>query len=196
LSFEIITAVAAVGTFLVIAATAGAAFVQLRHLSGSNSISALTESREILESAEFAAAQRFVAYTLPELLKDPAVREQLGESPTPEELRPMIQVGNFFESLGGFIRHGIVDRDIAISLWSAVVIRNWECLAPALAIMRRTSGPSLWEQFEYLTRISHEWTEAHQHGDYPPGVAHMPLTDVWLDADNAAENTAKSLQRG
>ena len=139
------------------------------------------------DSAEFAAAQRFVAYTLPEILKDPAVREQLKESPTPEELRPMIQVGNFFESLGGFIRHGIVDRDIAISLWSAVVIRNWECLAPALAIMRRTSGPALWEQFEYLTRISHEWTEAHQHGDYPPGVAHMPVTDVWLDADRPAE---------
>lgn len=187
MSFEVITAVAAVGTFLVIAATAVAAFVQLRHLSGSNSISALTESREILESAEFAAAQRFVAYTLPELLKDPAVRAQLNESPTPEELRPVIQVGNFFESLGGFIRHGIVDRDIAVSLWSSVVIRNWECLAPALAIMRRTSGPSLWEQFEYLARVSKDWIDSHPRGDYPAGVAHMPVTDVWLDADRASE---------
>ena len=187
MSFEVITAVAAVGTFLVIAATAVAAFVQLRHLSGSNSISALTESREILESAEFAAAQRFVAYTLPELLKDPAVREQLKESPTPEELRPMIQVGNFFESLGGFIRHGIVDREIAVSLWSSVVVRNWECLAPALAIMRRTSGPLLWEQFEYLARISQDWNDAHKQGDYPTGVAHMPVPDVWLDADRDAQ---------
>jgi Tfp pilus assembly protein PilE len=52
-SLELITTLASIGTLLVIAATAFAAFVQLRHLSGSNSITALTESREVLESTEF-----------------------------------------------------------------------------------------------------------------------------------------------
>jgi hypothetical protein len=171
--------------------------VQLRHLSGSNSITALTECREILESAEFAAAQRFVSFKLPELLKDPVIRYRLRESPTPEELRPMIVVGNFFESLGGFIRHGVVDRDIALSLWSGVVLRNWEALAPALAIMRRYDGPGVWEQFEYLARMSHDYADARRDGDYPSGVERMPLTDVWLEADKAAEpGGASFLKRG
>lgn len=187
MSLELVTALASIGTFLVIAATAVAAFVQLRHLSGSNSITALTESREVLESAEFAAAQRFVAFKLPELLKDPAVRQRLTRSPIDEELRPVNVVGNFFEALGSFIRHGIVDKEVAISLWAAVVVRNWELLGPALAIMRRTSGPALWDQFEYLARISQVWLDSHEQGDFPAGVAHMPLTDVWQDADRRSD---------
>ncbi len=183
MSLELVTALASIGTFLVIAATAAAAFVQLRHLSSSNSISALTESREVLESAEFAAAQRVVAFELPELLKDPAVRQRLNISPVDEQLRPIVVVGNFFESLGSFIRHGIIDKEVAVSLWSDVVLRNWENLGPALAIMRRVSGPVLWDQFEYLARVSQEWIDAHEQGDYPTGVAHLPLKDVWLEAD-------------
>lgn len=183
MSLELITTLASIGTLLVIAATAVAAFVQLRHLSGSNSISALTESREVLESPEFAEAQRFVAYDLPELLKDPEVRHRLLKSPLDEQLRPVTVVGNFFESLGTFVRHGIIDREICTSLWAAVVVRNWQALGPALAIMRRVDGPALWDQFEYLARICQEWTVNHPQGDYPAGVAHMPLEDVWLKAD-------------
>jgi hypothetical protein len=186
LSLELITTIASIGTFVVIGATAIAAFVQLRHLSGSNSINALTEARELLESAEFAAAQRFVAHELPELLKDPVVRHQLQfESPLPERLQPVNIVGNFFEGLGSFVRHGIIDREIATSLWAAVVVRTWKRLGPALAIMRRTQGPALWDQFEYLARISQMWLDRHQDGDYPPGVQHMPLPDAWLEADSA-----------
>lgn len=49
--------------------------------------------------------------------------------------------------------------------------------------MRRSAGPALWDQFEYLARISQEWLDSHEDGDYPAGVAHMPLKDVWLEAD-------------
>lgn len=184
MSLELVATLASIGTLLVIAATAVAAFVQLRHLSGSNSISALTESREVLESAEFAAAQRFVAYELPELLKDPAVRHELvTASPLSERLRAITVVGNFFESLGTFVRHGVIDREIATSLWAGLVLRSWERLGPALAILRRVYGPALWDQFEYLARISQDWLDRHPQGAYPPGVAHMPLQDVWLEAD-------------
>lgn len=184
MSLELIAALSSVGTFIVIAATAVAAFFQLRHMSGSNSITALTEAREVLESAEFAAAMRFVARELPELLKDPEIRRQLGDaSPTPERLRPVTVVGNFFEALGSFARHNIIDKEVAISLWSSVVIANWERLRPALAIMRRTAGPALWEQFEYLAKISNDWVAAHPNGSYPPGIAHMPVPDVWLEED-------------
>jgi hypothetical protein len=189
MSLELVATLASIGTLLVIGATAVAAFVQLRHLSGSNSISALTESREVLESAEFAAAQRFVGFELTELLKDPAVRSRLAVSPLDEQLRPIGVVGNFFESLGTFVRHGIIDREIATSLWSAVVVQNWQSLSPTLAIMRRVSGPALWDHFEYLARISQDWIDHHPQGAYPPGVAHMPLEDVWLDADRNAPST-------
>ena len=187
MSPEYLTAVASIGTFLVIAATAIAAFVQLRHMRGANSITALTECREVLESEEFAAAQRFVAYRMPELLQDPEVRLRLRRTPLDEELRPVNVVGNFFESLGSFIRFGIIDKEIACSLWCDVVVRNWNGLAPVLAIMRRKTGPALWDQFEYLARISQEWIDRHPGGSYPSSLKRLPLEDVWLDADAGAE---------
>jgi hypothetical protein len=186
-SYEALTAIATVGTLVVIAASAIAAFVQLRHLRSSNAIAALTECREILESEDFARAQRFVAHELPALLKDPNVRRELLQVPLPEHLRSISVIGNFFESLGAFVRHDIVDKEIALSLWSGVVHENWEQLSPALAIMRRKGGPTLWEQFEYMASISKGWLDRHEAGDYPPGVAHLSVEDVWLKADQSGE---------
>jgi hypothetical protein len=186
MSLETLTTAASIGTFLVIAATAIAAFVQLRHLRGSNSINALTECREVMESEEFGAAMRFVAYKLPELIKDPDVRRKLGQRPLVEQLRPITIVGNFFESLGGFVRCGIIDSDIACALWSGVVLSSWHRLAPTLAIMRRDAGSGLWEQFEYLAKKSDEWGRRHKDGIYPAGLARMPIKDEWLDVDTAA----------
>lgn len=185
MSLELWGVIASAGTFVVIAATAIAAFIQLRHIRGGNSIAALTECREVLESEEFAAAQRFVAYTLPEMLKDPEVRRRLTKSPLDEDLRPVNVVGNFFEGLGSFIRFGVIDREIASALWSGIVVRNWELLAPTLAIMRRTAGPALWEQFEYLVKVSRDWDRRYPYGIYPSGMERLRLDDVWLEADQA-----------
>ena len=66
-----VTAIATVGTFLVILASAIAALAQLRHMRGSNQIIALTECRETLESDGFRQAQQFVSYELPKRLRDP-----------------------------------------------------------------------------------------------------------------------------
>ena len=107
----------------------------------------------------------------------------------PNGCGPSMSSAIFFESLGAFVRHGIIDKEIALSLWSAVVMRSWEDLSPTLAIMRRTGGASLWEQFEYLASISKAWLDRHSDGDYPPGAEHMPIVDVWLEADKATSRT-------
>ena len=71
MSAEWVTAIATLGTFIVIAASAVAALMQLRHMRGSNQIVALTECRETMESETFQNAREFVLMVLPELLKDP-----------------------------------------------------------------------------------------------------------------------------
>ena len=57
---EWLTAIATAGTFIVIAASAVAAIFQLRHMRGSNQITALTECRETMESREFQDARQFI----------------------------------------------------------------------------------------------------------------------------------------
>jgi hypothetical protein len=76
MSLELVNTLATFGTFVVIAATAIAAIVQLRHARSSNQIAALNELRETMESPDFREAQHFIQTQLSAKLQDPAFRYQ------------------------------------------------------------------------------------------------------------------------
>ncbi len=135
MSPEWLTAIGTLGTFVVIAASAIAALMQLRHMRGSNQIVALTECRETLESPEFREAQLFVSFELPKRLADPKEARKVAQLPFVDEYQAIGTVANFFESMGLFVKKGIIDRDIALDAWSYIVLRNWDALAP---VQRRT----------------------------------------------------------
>ncbi len=173
MSAEWVTAIATLGTFVVIAASAIAALLQLRHMRGSNQIVALTECRETLESETFQEARHFVLIALPEILKDPNIRETLAAPVFPKELRPVAYVANFFESMGAFVRFNIIDRTIACDLWCSVVLSSWEALLPVTRIRRRFD-PGTWENFEYLAVLSKQFIERCP-TSYPRGMPRMNL---------------------
>lgn len=174
MSAEWATALGTIGTFVVITASAIAALMQLRHMRGSNQIVALTECRETLESPEFREAQRFVSYELPERLKDPAEARKAARIPFVDEYQAIATVANFFESMGLFVKTGIIDRHIACDFWSYVVLRNWEALLPVTTYVRHTLGQNgLWENFEYMAVLSHRYQVEHP-TSYPSGMEHMP----------------------
>lgn len=183
MTLEVVNAIASVGTLLVIAATAIVALGQLRHSRGSNQIQALTECREVLESEEFSRAFQFIARELPALLSDPKTREALMASPIPEAFRSVNVVGNFYESMGAFVKHDIIDAGIAQDLWSGIIADSWHLMSPAIAIMRRKRGPALWENFEYIAGLSEEWTHKHPDGLYPGGRKRLIVEDVWRQED-------------
>jgi hypothetical protein len=159
----------------VIAASAIAALLQLRHTRGSNQIIALTECREKLESEEFQEWRDFIALKLPGLLKDPAIREKLDSPRFPAELRAVGNVANFFESMGAFVRFNIIDRRIACDLWCGVVVASWNQLMPIIRV-RRKLDPGIWENFEYLAVLSQEFMDEHP-TSYPQRMQRMPLDD-------------------
>ncbi len=180
LSPEWLTAIGTLGTFVVIAASAAAALLQLRHMRGGNQIVALTECREKLESDEFQVARRFIMDELPALLQDADLRRRFQSEPTtPNELRPAVNVANFFESMGGFVRFGIIDCTIACSLWCGVVAGSWNQLLPMIRL-RRTRDPAVWEFFEYLAAICTEFMKEHP-STYPRGAARMPIEEAPAD---------------
>ena len=183
MTLEVVNTIASIGTLLVIAATAIAALGQLRHMRGNNQIVALTECREVLESEGFMRALRFVVRELHEHVKDPKTRAALMQAPLGEELRAVNVVGNFFESMGSFVKHDIIDEDIAMDLWSGIVVQAWEHLVPALSVMRRTAGIGLWENFEYLAAISKAYAASHPSGTYPSDKPRLKVEDAWVTED-------------
>lgn len=173
---EWLTAIATAGTFIVIAASAVAAIFQLRHMRGSNQITALTECRERLESREFQDARQFIrSEEFHSLLKDNAVRQSLRAATLPVSLYRASHIANFFESLGSFVRNGIIDKSIACDLWGHVVYSCWQELVPMIRIFREPL-PAVWENFEYLAVLSKLYAEAHP-SSFPRHLPRLPLAD-------------------
>ena len=182
MSLEVINAVASAGTFIVIAASAIAALVQLRHMRSNNQIVALNEFRETMESREISEAQRFVSYELPKRFLVPEERRKMTELPFSGEYERIGAIANVFEGLGEFVRLGIIDRDTACDMWAFVVLRNWNALLPLTTYIRHTIGArQLWENFEYLAALSKQYIEDHPQGSYPPNTPRMPEDRSLLD---------------
>jgi hypothetical protein len=188
MSLELVNTLATFGTFLVIAGTAIAAIVQLRHARSSNQIEVLSELRESDENPEMQSAIRFIQHELSTKLEDAGFRYQLFN---PGKVAPENQsaygdirrVGNFYENMGAFVRSGLADQKLVLEIFPSRVLRSWEQLAPVIAIFRRRAGNALWENFEYLTVLAQDWIAAHAEGTYPAGVRRIDLKDKWLEAD-------------
>jgi hypothetical protein len=189
MSLELVNTLATFGTFLVIAATAIAALVQLRHARSGNQIEALAELREELGNPEMQSAARFVRHGLTEKVKDPAFRYQCGNrdalSAENQLLwNQMTRVANYYEGIGVLVKGGLADRNLVLDSWSGTILLSWNLLVPVIAIVRQSlTDSSIWENFEYVAVLSEDWETAHPRGTYPAGVRRMILDYPWLEAD-------------
>jgi hypothetical protein len=186
-SLEALSVAASIGTLLVIGATAIFAAIQLRHARAGNQIAGIMVFAQIQQSPEFQEARRFIRDELSERLRDPGFRAQFLEFPLGEAARPLLLVGNFYEELGILVKRGIIDAAIACDLWSAQVGGAWRQMSPAIAIIRRRQGDSVWENFEYLVTLSEQWFRRYPAGTLPKGRHRRSLEDVWLAEDTRIE---------
>jgi len=180
---EWLTAIASIGTFIVIASTAIAALIQLRHMRSSNQITALNEFRETLESEYYRDAFERVQQTLPDLLEDPRIRREIVAGKalvTIKELVPVRALTNVFELCGAFIKRGIIDPDVVCDLWGDVVLRNWELVAPLVVNLRAArQTDAIWENFEHLAAVCSDFQKAHPHGTVTKRFARETMPPVW-----------------
>jgi hypothetical protein len=177
MSAEWVAAIATAGTFVVIAASAIAALFQLRHMRTGNQISAYNECRETMDGPEFREALAFIRTELPQRLADPATVEKLIASGLRNEYAGIRLVANLFESMGLFVRTGMMEKRIACELWSGIVLSTWNSLRPLIAAVRKRYSPGVWVNFEYMAVLSADFVERQTDGGYPSGVRRMPLEE-------------------
>jgi hypothetical protein len=179
---EWISAIASIVTMLVIGASAIAALMQLRHMRGSNQIELIANWTEAIEGEQFQRAFAFVRTDLTRILSDREKLRSLSWSPIPLELQPVRTVANHFESIGSFVRRGIIEADVACDLWALVVTLAWDASVPVVTQARHTlRSDALWENFEYMAAISKRWIDAHPNGTYPDDQLRMPKDNSLLE---------------
>lgn len=184
---ELLNALASLLTVCIIAATAIAAMVQLRHLRANNQINAMLAIGEELAAEPFRDAQKVMREKLPALIDDSGFRaynaaRDGGERPEPnpeyEKVREAVTlVCNSYEELGILVKNGIVDKDLFMDRYSWVITAAWRLVDKAVADARHDTGQiAVWENFEYLAVLSKDWIRDHP-TVYPKGMARMALPD-------------------
>jgi hypothetical protein len=178
MSLELIGTLAAVGTFVVIAATAVAALIQLRHLQASNQLQAMLKLNEMWDGVEMRAAAHQVRVGLADRLKDPGYARSLDTSANDWSVHPEVRIITWWEQVGTLVKHGLIQADPFLDLASGVVSADWDRLGVPIALMRLRGGPALWENFEYLAVRGRDFTRRHPGGAFPPSMKRLPLPDV------------------
>lgn len=190
MSLEVLNTFGTLTTVVIVAATAIAALIQLRHLRAGNQINAMLSVGDQFNGPTFRNALELVNNRLDSALEDKAFRDyheafarNLTPPPTPEdyvELRDAIlMVANTYEELGILIKNGVIDRNMFLDRYSWVIARRWHNLENCIAFTRAaTDNDAIWENFEYLAVLSEDFIEK-QPSSYPKGVRRMLLTNLW-----------------
>jgi len=190
LSFELINTIAAVGTFVVIGASAVAAVVQLRHMRAATELAAVLSVEKDFRSSELQEALRYVQSDLPFRMRDAGYRaelEAIGFADSRAHLE--LNVLNWFNELGTLLKNKIVAADPFMDMFGRLVVHYWDLLAPVVAVMRRRRGESQYHNFEYLARYARAWMTEHPAGLFPSRMHRGPLADPWRDEDAAAKGS-------
>jgi hypothetical protein len=175
LNAEILNAIFSGLTLVVFVVTAIAAVVQLRHLRSNTSLQGLTMVLQDWQKPEMQAWIRYVRLELPEKLKDPAFCDEFRGAARRDRTRhPELHVCDYWEQCGTYIKYGMIDRLTFLDSSCTTIVTLWQCVYPAVVIMRERGGPSVYENFEFLAVLSKQWIAAHPNGAYP---ANMPRWD-------------------
>jgi hypothetical protein len=180
MSLELWQTIASFLTLAVIATTVVPAVLQIRHLSSNNQIQSLLTLEDEFRADDMQKAFHYVQHDLASKLDDPQYRADLARLGfVDREVHPEMQVCNWFEQIGTFVKNGMVAETAFFELFGRLVDRYWDLLSPAIAIMRRRRGPQQYQNFEYLTARYRMWAAKHPSGSYPSNTARLTVDDPW-----------------
>lgn len=188
MSLELLNTTATLATSAIVAATAIAALIQLRHLRASNQIEGQLAINKLIQSDEFRVALMKLQ-GLPQMIVNPeirwAFRPPLSESLPREviEMRSAAKiVGSNLENIGNMVRNELTDRQLFVEQFGNVVMEAWDLLLPLTCIRRKFSPEhdAIWEDFEYLTILSRKWMETGGSA-FPRNV--QRILPPWTDLD-------------
>jgi hypothetical protein len=190
MSLQVLDTIASLITVTIVAVTAIAALVQLRHLRAGNQVDALISVGEKLDRREFTDALALANSSLNEALADRAYRDYevsiFRRLPPPQvEQRyvdmhhAVVLVGNTFDLMGLLVKNQIVDANIFLDQYCGIATGSWKVQANYTALGREaTASDTVWENFEYLAVLSEDWMRRNPRS-YPRGVRRLDIHSPW-----------------
>lgn len=183
MSPELLSAIASLATFVVIAATAIAAIIQLRHMRSSNQLSVLVNLLSVFENPEMQARFSFVRNEFQERFKDRDFRAGLERIPVDRATHPEMYVLDYYHHIGIFLLLGLIEDQTILVIEGMRAIAFWDILEPGIAILRR-QGTQAYFGFEYLVFRSRRFMSGDTIKRLTNSVPRAFIRDEWLTVDH------------
>ncbi|HME82735.1 MAG TPA: hypothetical protein VKF82_11775 [Candidatus Eremiobacteraceae bacterium] len=186
MSLEVLSTAASIGSFVVIAATALAAIVQLQHLRTSNQLTGLLNILGRSEDPQFSEWRQGTKKLASQGVQDPAFRKSIEDNTYNRQDAPFLHLYNWYDYVGSLVKQRLIPAEAIMDVYSWVLVNDWKDGEDLIAISRRVGGSGIWENFEYLVVLAREWLDSHQGSAYPKGARRIALKDRWLAQDHPA----------
>jgi len=178
MSLELLNTLAAIGTFLVIAATAVAAVAQLRHIRVGNQLGAVLTVMQLWQTPEIQGSLDYVRRQLPAKLKDPAYLRGVENG----LIEPPVRIAiDLHEQLGYFLHQRLI-HDSFLGVYSPTGSTMWDRLSPIVFLSRKRLGQSHVQYFEYFAAREREW-KAREPQLFSGNLARLSLRDPWTELE-------------
>lgn len=145
-----LTAAAAMGQIVVIAAGAFFAYQQINRLRRQQEADLVQRIFATLNEPQFAKALDFVYNDLPARLTDIGYAREIAEGKATVASHPEFTVMHFFNGLGLLVHTKMVGEYPTVQIVASPCMRSWERLAPVVELLRRRY-PHAYTPFESLT---------------------------------------------
>jgi hypothetical protein len=176
MNWDELSAISTFVTMLVIAGSAVAAVLQLRHMRAGNAITGFLGFMDKWASPEARAQANYVfSDAMQQKLSDPVYHRELLSGYFDRLRHPEFQYLDLWESIGMFVKLGYFAEDAVMESGGSVAIRAWDVLMPVVAICRQARGPALYDNFEYLVARAQIWEARYPRGFYPRKTPHLPV---------------------
>jgi hypothetical protein len=173
MSIELVNALAAVGTFVVIAVTAVAALIQLRHLRSGNQLAGLLQTVNVFGDPEFQRKLAWLRDEFPSKMKDTSFLAELRQPGSISRTQhPELAIADLWEQTGVYIKYGLVSEEAFMDLAGSSVLDMWNAMVEAIKIRREVAGDAAYENFEYIAARAIEWKKRHL-TSYPAGAPRL-----------------------
>src|SRR5712692_8555806 len=110
MSTELWSTIFAGATFAVIAATAVAALIQLRHLRASNQLTALLTLMQLWNTPDLQEHIGYMRGEMMQKMKEPSFLDEFAKGPVSRAEHPEILIADFWEQVGAFMKYGLMDE--------------------------------------------------------------------------------------
>lgn len=171
LSWEAVSALASLLAAIALLAAAGVGLRQLwvartevEQLRKATQLEGTLRILEQLSSEEQIEARHFIEAELKERIDDPHFREELRSLNPSAKGHPELRVLHLLETIGTFIRYGLLDEELVFEQWCLTIVSVWEHLdghdpngTGVIAIHREMLGKAAWENFEDLYKRASAW---------------------------------------